>query len=1141
MADIFPMDARVELAFDEWTDVTPYVRAQDPISITRGRSGEASDTDPAECRLTLDNRDGRFSLRNPSSPYHQYLRRNVPVRVSLPAKTGMVTNYNNPLLPKLGQAYTPDHAKFTPSEELDVRIDIDADQWAAGHLLGKFWATEGHREWVLYIEQEWLFLLWWGNGQDASPLYAAAGPFDEPYAPARRAVRAVLKTGNGVDPYEVEFYTADTIDGPWTLWATETGAGPTELPTEVGGYFEIGKITDLALDALPGRVFKAEIRVDGNLVADPDFSAQEPGTREFFDDQGNLWTLEPDVEITDRDIRFYGEVSTWPQSRDPGGVDDTISISAYGIRRRLEQRTPPRDSVMVREFASPSRQNIVAYWPMEAERGAKLLPSAFSGHPPMVVDGPVGVGEYTDWPSSKPLPLMNSGKLTAKVPAYDYSGGELAVRVFLDVNELPEAATTGLLQVRTSWASWLVDLSGLADGWGGGLRVRAWTLDGEWELYNSGFWYFPANPATGISAYGFVSLAFELRDVAGGVEYRLRVIDFQSDQTWDQPIPLIFDLQNTVSSVGNVGRATSIAVARNYGLKNVAVGHLAIANAWDAFANTGGALNAWNGETAEERFARLSAEDGIPIRVILPSNSAGYEQAHKLGDQTAETLMELLDEAERSDMGILRESRRELGFEYRTRYSLVNQPPKLTLDYNSGQVAGDLHPVDDDQQLVNDVTVKMIGGGSLRLTDEESPVSVLPPPLGVGRYPDEVEISAQSDYHLPAQAGFRLRLGTVDRARYPVLRVELHSPHISDELAERVRRLDIGDRLDILHADEWTERTPMIITGIREDLQVITHTFEFNLVPADPWFAAVVDDDEARYDTAGSELGSPPAPEAEAPDVVDHAELYMNATSVDVPAVGGDWNIAFLTWNTTATVTVPSGWTEIERVTASSSVFAAFIAEAGTTTRTFTFSETSKCSTVVVGVTDSEVIASAAALDPDSDAVREAPGLEVADGPALLLRGFFEKSSTNTSWTPTDGSVVGEQFGTGGGATSLLVTAQDVVAGSVPSATATAGTSSGQGGGISIALYAEPPGASEVYGPEDTSLSVVTTLGPRWTTNPDDLPLDIDVAGERMRVTAISGTGTTQTFTVERSVNGVVKSHPVGVPVQLADPSYTIL
>src|SRR5690606_15215501 len=101
-------------------------------------------------------------------------------------------------------------------------------------------------------------------------------------------------------------------------WATETGAGPTELPTDVGGYFEIGKITDLALDALPGRVFKAEIRVDGNLVADPDFSAQEPGTREFFDDQGNLWTLEPDVEITDRDIRFYGEVSTWPQSRDPG-------------------------------------------------------------------------------------------------------------------------------------------------------------------------------------------------------------------------------------------------------------------------------------------------------------------------------------------------------------------------------------------------------------------------------------------------------------------------------------------------------------------------------------------------------------------------------------------------------------------------------------------------------------------------------------------------------------------------------------------------------------------------------------------------------------------------------------------------------
>ncbi|HEX6968862.1 MAG TPA: hypothetical protein VF174_08665, partial [Micromonosporaceae bacterium] len=63
-----------------------------------------------------------------------------------------------------------------------------------------------------------------------------------------------------------------------------------------------------------------------------------------------------------------------------------------------------------------------------------------------------------------------------------------------------------------------------------------------------------------------------------------------------------------------------------------------------------------------------------------------------------------------------------------------------------------------------------------------------------------------------------------------------------------------------------------------------------------------------------------------------------------------------------------------------------------------------------------------------------------------------------------------------------------------------------------------------------------------WVTDPDQFPFDIMVSGERMTVTAI-GTAVQesdgefrQLWTVIRSVNGVVKSHPVGVTVQLAEP-----
>lgn len=61
---------------------------------------------------------------------------------------------------------------------------------------------------------------------------------------------------------------------------------------------------------------------------------------------------------------------------------------------------------------------------------------------------------------------------------------------------------------------------------------------------------------------------------------------------------------------------------------------------------------------------------------------------------------------------------------------------------------------------------------------------------------------------------------------------------------------------------------------------------------------------------------------------------------------------------------------------------------------------------------------------------------------------------------------------------------------------------------------------------DDTALSVAitnTAMGNLWTTT--QVPFDVAIGGERMTVTAVSGTSSPQTFTVTRSVNGVVKSH----------------
>ncbi|MBB4987500.1 hypothetical protein [Streptomyces nymphaeiformis] len=69
-----------------------------------------------------------------------------------------------------------------------------------------------------------------------------------------------------------------------------------------------------------------------------------------------------------------------------------------------------------------------------------------------------------------------------------------------------------------------------------------------------------------------------------------------------------------------------------------------------------------------------------------------------------------------------------------------------------------------------------------------------------------------------------------------------------------------------------------------------------------------------------------------------------------------------------------------------------------------------------------------------------------------------------------------------------------------------------------------------------TSLSVTTTGTTLWTTAAGDRPFDIVVGGERMTVTNLTGATSPQTFTVTRSVNGVVKSHVAGTALQIARP-----
>lgn len=99
-----PLTCRVEVALGAnpaadpatwlWQDITQWVRYDPGITINYGRRDESSRVDASSCRLTLDNRGGRFSRRNPYGPWFGLLSKNTPIRVGVDPGDGVHYRYH---------------------------------------------------------------------------------------------------------------------------------------------------------------------------------------------------------------------------------------------------------------------------------------------------------------------------------------------------------------------------------------------------------------------------------------------------------------------------------------------------------------------------------------------------------------------------------------------------------------------------------------------------------------------------------------------------------------------------------------------------------------------------------------------------------------------------------------------------------------------------------------------------------------------------------------------------------------------------------------------------------------------------------------------------------------------------------------
>ncbi len=595
----------------------------------------------------------------------------------------------------------------------------------------------------------------------------------------------------------------------------------------------------------------------------------------------------------DKSYRFWGEVPAWPQSWDISGTDVWVDVQAAGILRRLGQGQTPLKSVMYRTFTSPTLADPpVAYWPCEDMAGATSIASGIGGSP-MTFTGTPTLHSNSDFVASDQIPVMANAAFTG-TPAPYTATGKAQIRFLLSI---PAAGTTDLAVI---------------------CRVATTGSASRWEIYYGsglgGLWALRAFNSAGVSILDTGLFIFGLN----GVPSRLSLELSQNGSNIDYG--LVGDRLGALGGVLNgtvagqtAGQVQSITLAPDGNLTGAAAGHLTVQTNITSIFDLTAQLNGYVYENPTNRLTRLLQEEGIAQQII--TDGAGGNSI-TMGTQGRSSLLSLLGECVAADGGILLEAFNGLGLGTRTRLSLYNQSPALTLSYAGNQLSAVPTPVDDDQYTRNDVTVTRSNGSSARVTQTTGPLSTLASPAGVGRYDTSITLNIASDDDLADHAGWRLHLGTVDEARYPQISVNLAHPTFTADPGLRAQALAVrpGDRITITNPPPWMppDDISQLALGFAETIDHFEHRITYNCAPESPYRIAIFDDAIlARLDSDGSQLTDDITATATTFNVAITSGPVWTTTDVPFDAVVGGERI---------TITAVAGAVSPQTITATRSV-----------------------------------------------------------------------------------------------------------------------------------------------------------------------------------------------------------------------------
>lgn len=1116
-----------------WTDLSdepdPAFMSQD-VNLTRGRADESNDVTATAADFTLDNPDGNLTPSNPTSIYWPNVKQGTPGRWAINVGTPRLKTINN----TVSTATVEDIAAIDLTGDLDIRIDMQMSPIIVGTTdviaVSKYNTTANQRSWRVSVNAGGYPQIEWSTDGALTGYQDRVSTYPGFPATARSVLRVTLDVNNGAGGNTVVFYRGDSITGPWTqIGPSIVTAGTTSVFSSSADLI-IGTETGLASPqgeqrTLGASVHRFQLRngINGTVVADADFGAQISGVPIFVDSTGLQWVMAGTAELTDRWNRITGTVDSWKpkwpwgdlSAQQDGGLGEgeaRTDIELAGLLRRLGTGQSPLDSPLRR--AEQSDPLIIAYWPMEDVDGSTQFASALPGQNPLSISGTVDFEAVDTLLGSKPLPEFSTttGITGSVVGAFT---GQFIVDWYAYFPAGMASATTVMWAFGTGTVFlWQVSLNGTT------FTVTGYNFDN-------------VVITTGSGALAFTGQWSHLR---------LFVRQDGANVDWDFVyFPVTFPASSgfffSGTYAGITGGVSGIQIPPSANLDNVSFGHIAVYNSLNSQQDS--AAVGWLGDTVAARLSRLCDEQGISLLIIGdPATTA------RMGVQQVDTLLNLLRDGQDADGGILYEQMDGVGLIYRTRESMYNQPPNIVLDGLPKQVANPLEPVLDDYLIRNYIVATRVRGSSVVVSDDASIAEH-------GLYDDSVTLNLYQDADILDAAAWLLHLGTVDELRFAQASTNLG---VAPESIDEWLTVDPGGRMDLVNMPPQLpmETIRLLVQGYAEDYSPTVWNPTANTTPAEPWDVFLINDTdedwvpedlEWRLDPDDSALtldlddndttmfvtADPPWTDDNAEDPFDilvNGER-MTVTDIDAPvgstefvgagdaedvtptvsfvapsvvaAASGDLLICgWCSYAVTGTYTLPGGmfiaaltsgtYTSLEDATQ------VLGASGATGTRTATFSSSDTWSAVSIvahgaGGTPAvnEFLSDVETGSPAAD-ITLTTLIEVAAGDWLLAI---------QSWDWDPGNNMGPV--TGGPAGTWTAVADSAIPGADTSRTR------------AWAIQASVAGFYSVTFPSLAGIN-----------------------DNHARLYSMSGvTGFSQEFTVVRSVNGVVRAHPVGTRVDL--------